>query len=124
MRKRTYKWTKEEVLEKIDGSFGILSLIQGKLGISRDTLRLYRQRWPEIDEAIKNERGRFVGAAEEQLRKKVKNGSLEAIKFVLSRLGKDDGWGDEQTVNVSGDGVVQPIIMFDGGKGGGDGEEK
>lgn len=124
MRKRTYKWTKEEVLEKIDGSFGILSLIQGKLGISRDTLRLYRQRWPEIDEAIKNERGRFVGAAEEQLRKKVKNGSLEAIKFVLSRLGKDEGWGEEQTVNVNGDGIVQPIIMFDGGKSGGDGEEK
>lgn len=124
MRKRTYKWTKEEVLESVKDTFGILSLIQGKLGIDRSTLWNYRQRWPEIDAAIKNERGRFVGMAEEQLRKKVKGGSLEAIKFVLSRLGKDEGWGEEQTVNVSGDGIVQPIIMFDGGKSGGDGEEK
>lgn len=124
MRKRTYKWSKEEVLEKIKGSFGILTIIQKKLGISRDTLRLYRQRWPEIDTAIKDERGAFVGTAEEAILKKVKKGSIEAIKFVLSRIGKDDGWSEEQTVNVNGDGIVQPIIMFDGGKSGGDGEEK
>ena len=123
MRKRTYKWTKEEVLEKIDGSFGILSLIQGKLGIDRSTLWGYRQRWPEIDAAIKNERGRFVGLAEDELKKKVKHGNLEAIKFVLSRIGKEDGWGDEQTVNLSGDAIVQPIIMFGDGKKG-DGMEK
>lgn len=117
MRKRKYKWTKEEVLKSVEGSFGILSLIQGKLGIDRSTLWGYRQRWPEIDAAIKNERGRFVGLAEEELRKKVRKGSLEAIKFVLTRIGKDEGWGEEQTVNVSGDGIVQPIIMFGDGKG-------
>ena len=120
---RAYKWTKEEVLERVKGSFGVLTVIQKKLGINRDTLRKYRKRWHEVDEAIKEERGYFMGLAESRLVKQVEAGNLEAIKYVLSHLGKDDGWGDEQTVNLNGEGIIQPIIVFGDAKDKGDAQE-
>lgn len=80
----------------------MLTLAADKLGVSRRTLYVYRQRWPEIDQEVEEWRERRVDTAEIALDKAVMNGELQAIFFVLNCLGRSRGYGNQSKVELTG----------------------
>lgn len=101
----------EPIIEALKTTRGMLTLAADKLGVSRRTLYVYRQRWPEIDQEVEEWRERRVDTAEIALDKAVMNGELQAIFFVLNCLGRDRGYGNQSKLEVTGaDG--QPIRII------------
>jgi len=112
---RKIKRSKAEVLAAIPGSGGIVSKIAKRLGIGRRTLFEYRQRWPEVEEAITDATEAGLDFAETQLMNLIESGDIKAIMYYLDNKGRGRGWGAQQQIQVQGP-PVQPIICFaDGG---------
>lgn len=106
--------TKAEVLEAIKGTGGIILAIANKLGIPRQTLWTYRQKWAEVEQAIEEARQDGLDFAETKLMTLIGKGDLRAIMFYLERKGKDRGWAPQQSLEVHAVAEpVQPIICFD-----------
>jgi transposase-like protein len=121
------KCKKADVLAACQGSMGICEAVCRKLGVTRRTLLKYRQRWPEVQEALDEEREAGLDYAENKLIQLVQSGDFRAIAFYLERKGRDRGWGQQQQLDVRGGLPVQPIICFEptppsAGSEGGDGE--
>lgn len=110
---KTNKRTKEQILKEIKGSGGIVSKIAQRLGINRKTLYNYRQKWPEIDEAIKEAEEDGLDLAENQLMNRVAMGDLKAIMYYLDNKGRRRGWGQkQQNIQLESSQPIQPIICF------------
>lgn len=107
--------TKAEVLAACKGCMGICADVQRKLGISRRGFYNYRQKWPEVQEAIDDELQRGLDYAESQLLKLIADKDFRAIAFYLERKGRERGWGQQQQITLQDAMPVQPIICFDGG---------
>lgn len=60
---------------------------------------VYTSEHREAAELAKQARGELVAEAEKTLDYCLKNGSektkMEAAKYILSKLGRDEGWGDD-----------------------------
>lgn len=107
---------KHQVLSAIPGSMGVLEAIQKKLGIDRRTLYRYRQRWPEVQAAIDDERERGLDFAEFQLFKLIQEGDYRAIVFYLERKGADRGWAQQNNISLKQDTQVRPVFVFEDAK--------
>ena len=112
------RYTKKEVLAACEGCMGICASVQRKLKISRRAFYNYRQRWPEVEEAIEEEQHKGLDFAESKLLELIKAGDFKAISFYLERKGRDRGWGAQQQINLQGNTPVQPLICFTGDEGG------
>lgn len=105
--------SKQQVLAGIPGSMGVLEAIQKKLGVDRRTLHRYRQRWPEVQAAIDDERERGLDFAEYQLFKLIQEGDYRAIVFYLERKGADRGWAQQNNISLKQDTPIRPVIVFE-----------
>ena len=112
MARRT-KIEKRKILEAINGSLGVLEAIQKKLGIDRKTFYNYRQRFPEVQQALEDERERGIDFAEYQLYKLIKEGDYRAIVFFLERKGADRGWAQQNNISLKQDTPIRPVIVFE-----------
>ena len=90
-RPRDYKV--KEFIAVIPETCGIISTIANKLGVTRRAVYNYRAKFPEIAQAIEDERNRCVDTAESKIFAAVNEGEEWAVRFVLARLGRDRGWG-------------------------------
>ena len=109
---KSLKRTKSQVLEAIKGSLGICETICLKLSIDRKTLYNYRKRWPDIADALENEREKGLDFAESKLMKLIQNEDFRAISFYLERKGADRGWGDRRKLDVtSGGEPLKPVVI-------------
>lgn len=114
--------SKQAVLEACKGSMGICESARARLRISRRAFYNYRQRWPEVQQALDDELQRGLDYAESQLMQLIRDKDFRAIAFYLERKGRERGWGQQQQVTVHNDTPVQPIICFEKTpEGGGDG---
>ena len=107
--------SKERLLKAIEGSFGIVETIAKRLGIKRKSFYPYMDRYPDIAAAVAEERNKVIELAEAKLITLVNQGNEHAIEFLLSRLGRDRGWGNEQNVTLTARDIPQPIFRFVGG---------
>ena len=106
---KTPKRTAEEVVQAVRGSGGILSHIANKLGVSRPTLWAYVKKWPEVAQAIEDERESVLDLGETELIKAVKRQESWAICFLLKCQGKKRGWVEKQQMDhSSSDGTMTP----------------
>lgn len=126
---RKIKRSKAEVLAAIPGSGGIVSKIAKRLGIGRRTLFEYRQRWPEVEEAITDATEAGLDFAETQLMNLIESGDIKAIMYYLDNKGRGRGWGSQQQISLQATAPVQPLICFtasgdhkDGGTNGTNGQ--
>ena len=109
--------TLDEVLRAVKGSRGIRSFIADRLHCSRQTVLNYEKRWKSVADAIAEERANIVDYAESKLFEALTTGSWQAIKYVLSTLGRDRGYDPEidpelfQTTAPDGS-----IMLIDGPK--------
>ena len=123
----------DALVEKaIKGSYGNISFIARRIGVSRMTVyrRIYAS--PKLLELFEEETQTLVDNAENELMALMNPATnedprtrLEAVKFFLDRRGKSRGWGTQQEVSISHASSVRPVIRFDtlpkDGEGEGDG---
>lgn len=103
-------FAREQVIEAIGGSGGIMSAIATRLGCAWDTAKRYVNYWESTKQAFNNERAGFLDACESVLERNVqlamqaqKNGELadtSDVKWVLARLGKDRGYSERREIDL------------------------
>ena len=111
----------DALVEKaIKGSYGNISFIARRIGVSRMTVyrRIYAS--PKLLELFEEETQTLVDNAESELMALMNPATnedartrLEAVKFFLDRRGKSRGWGTQQEVAISHASSVRPVIRFD-----------
>ena len=106
------KRTKREVVESIDGTFGVVSVASKRLGVTRATFYNYIERY-KLSDMLREERDKLVDMAEAKIAKLVSDGDFRAVQMVLERMGRDRGWGIQQEVAISHASSVRPVIRFD-----------
>ena len=112
-----------DVIKAIEGSGGIKMLIAQRLSVTRITFDRYLKRWPTVMEAFKAEREGLIDIAESVVRRNIQLAHQAQAggvivdsgdsKWLLSRLGKDRGYGDKQELDVTSGG--EPIRVVVGG---------
>ena len=115
------KRTKSEVVESIEGTFGVVSVASKRLGVTRATFYNYIERY-KLSDMLREERDKLVDMAEAKIAKLVSEGDFRAVQMVLERMGRDRGWGIQQEVAISHASSVRPVIRFDTLPKHGDGE--
>lgn len=84
--------TKKAKLEAITGSGGLLVDIAAAAGVHRSTVRTWRDKDPDIAEAIEAERESTTDAAEKVIIKAIEAGDVNAAKYWLSTIGRNRGF--------------------------------
>lgn len=86
------KVQKQNVLETLAKTKGLVSPAARILGVSRGTLYNYIQADPEIKQAVYDSRETLIDMAEAKLAELVANGETTAIIFTLKTIGKHRGY--------------------------------
>ncbi len=101
--------TKEAVIAAVEKRKGKLYLAAADLAITTQTLRNYAKRWPAVQEAIHEAKGKLVDIAEDKLADAVERGEAWAVCFTLKTQGKDRGYSERFEHRHGGDGEAPPI---------------
>lgn len=96
-----HHYTKEEVLDAIAGSAGIVLTIANRLKCTWDTAQRWIGKWKETEIAFQNEGEKVLDIAEGQVIKAINAGDLQTAKWVLSRKGKARGWNEDNTLKLT-----------------------
>jgi hypothetical protein len=102
-----HKITKEQMLEAIQGSQGLVSKIQRKLEailgekLSWDTTEKWIHKWEEAETAVKNEKEAMLDIAENNIFKDMVNGDTATSKWYLRMKGKERGYEDTPTLQLA-----------------------
>lgn len=118
------RFTKEQVLEAIDGCGGIVLPVSRRLGCAWDSAKKFIDKWAETRQAFENERATFLDSCESvlvrnvQLALKAQAGGDIAdssdAKWVVSRLGKERGWAERQEITgADGENIVVTLKWND-----------
>lgn len=103
-----HKITKEQLLQAIEGSQGLVSKIQRKLEtilnekISWDTTEKWIHKWEETETAVKNEKESMLDIAENNIYKEMVNGDTATSKWYLRMKGKERGYEDTAKLQLDG----------------------
>lgn len=108
---KTQRYTAAQVIEAIKGTFGIKQVACNRLGCVHATLDNYIARYPSVRVAYEHERGRLVDMAQSKLVEMVNNGDPWAVKFVLSTLGKHEGFVERQEVTGADGGAMRSEVV-------------
>lgn len=106
------KRTKGDVIECLEGTFGVVSVASKRLGVTRATFYRYIERF-KLKDTLHEEREKLVDMAEAKIAKLVSDGDFRAVQMVLERMGRDRGWGIQQDVSLTQAVSVRPVIRFD-----------
>ncbi len=86
------KYTVDQVAEALRKGDGILSVAAEILGCHRNTIYNYLEDDPELKDLLEECRETLVDEAEKILLKKVKEGDIRCVMFVLRTLGRHRGY--------------------------------
>lgn len=86
------KVTKDELLNAINGSYGIISTIADRLKINWNTARAYIKGDNDATTAYTNERNRMLDRAESCIISALESNDIQTAKWYLSVKGKDRGY--------------------------------
>lgn len=87
-------FTKQQVLDAISGSGGIISAIAGRLGCGWHTADTAIGKWEETKAAYRDEEQKILDLAESKIVAAIQEGSLDAAKYYLGKKGRKRGYGD------------------------------
>lgn len=90
-------YTKDQVLEAIDGSVGITLTVAQRLECTWETAKNWINRWEETRVAFASETEKILDVAEGKVFKAIKDGDIATAKWVLARKGRHRGY-DETTM--------------------------
>ena len=86
------KATKEELLNAIKGSYGIISTIANRLHINWNTARTYIKNDDDATQAYNNERNSMLDKAESCIINALEQNDVSTAKWFLQLKGKDRGY--------------------------------
>lgn len=92
---------KEQVLNAIKGSYGIVLTVAKKLGCESRTAKKLIDRWEETRNAFEDEGDHILDISENQVYKAVLEGDIATAKWILSRKGKHRGWNEDNTLKLA-----------------------
>ena len=102
------KITKEEFVECIKGTQGLLTKIQKKLEAqtretwSWETVRNYIEKWEEAKLAVQAEKEAMLDVAENNIFRDMTNGDVGTSKWYLRMKGKERGYEDTAKLQLDG----------------------
>lgn len=101
------KLTKEQMLDAIKNSQGLISKIQRKLEAatgetwSWETVERYTHKWKEAELAIREEKESMLDIAENNIYKEIVSGDTGTSKWFLKMKGKDRGYIETQELQLA-----------------------
>lgn len=118
--KGTYKsmkngYTKEQVLEAIENSGGIMTYVAKKLQCAWNTAAKYVAMWEETKQAFSDEEEKILDMCQTTVYSAVKDGDTQSAKWILATKGKKRGFNEKYEVDHSG-GLKVEMIFVDGSK--------
>jgi hypothetical protein len=106
-------YTQEQMAAALERTNGMVSLAAKVVGCHRATFYHALERHPELKAICRETREEGLDIAETALRKKVLEGNLGAICFMLKCLGKHRGYVEKQQIEVTEGGqthVIETIV--------------
>lgn len=97
-RHRNFK--KKDVLDAIDGSYGIVSTVAAKLHCNWHTADEYIKKWPETLQALNDEEESKLDFVEGKAIKKINEGDGTMIRFYLATKGKKRGFAYDEKLEA------------------------
>lgn len=113
-----YNFTKDDVLEAIKGTQGIISKIQKKLEakaqhkIGWHTADRLVNRWEETRQAVKDEVNFIADMCDQKIYEAIVQGDLQTIKWYATLKLKDRGYDPAATLKLAGSDPLN--IRFEG----------
>ena len=100
----------------VEGTGGVQSAIASKLGVTRQSVNVYINKFPEMKELLDEERTKIVDMAENKLYVAAKDGQKWAIEKILHTIGKDRGLKEVQETETThkGEGITLVITNANG----------
>jgi transposase-like protein len=113
-RTGTYrKYTKQQVVDALAESMGMISPAARKLGCSRNTVSSYMKEYPEIAEAIEDANEEVNDIAELKLLDAIKRGEAWAICFRLKTKAKHRGYSERAELAGAGGKPIAIKLVYD-----------
>jgi len=113
MAKGQQKLNKKKVKDSIPGSYGIISDIARKCGVTRKAIYDFLIKNPDIQQLVEDERDMLIEDSESELIKHIHEGNFKAIRFVLSTIGSKKGYVSKQELVHSGESVNFQFVGSD-----------
>jgi hypothetical protein len=106
---------KENLIAALETSLGIVSTACKKVNISRETFYNYRESDPIFAKRVDDIRYLCLDFVESKLFKLVNDENPAAIMFFLKCKGKDRGYTEKQSIEISGSITAQrtPLQFFE-----------
>lgn len=101
-KKHNPKWNKEKLLEALERSLGIVTPACKEVGISRKQFYVYYNTDPIFKEAVDDINDITLDFAENQLLKKIKEGSERSILFYMKYKARRRGYSDSLDITSGG----------------------
>lgn len=106
--------TDAQITQALEECNGVISAAADKIGMKRSAMQARLTRNPKLAEVRQSCKEKIVDSAETGLFAAVKARKPWAIKLVLSRLGKDRGYGNSLQVETSHSGRIVLVLPDDG----------
>lgn len=119
---RHRNFRKKDVLDAIDGSYGIVSTVAAKLHCNWHTADEYIKKWPETLQALSDEEESKLDFVEGKAIKKINEGDGAMIRFYLATKGKKRGFTYDEKLEAdeTAEDKELNIITDDAATGGGE----
>jgi hypothetical protein len=100
------KYTKKEIIAALIETKGMVYVAARKIGCAANTIYNFAEKYPEVKQAMKQERGLMVDMAELHLHKAVTKGEPWAVSLTLKTIGKDRGYTERQEFTGADGGAI------------------
>lgn len=104
-------YTKEQVLDAVNNSAGVMEYVAVKLGCTWATARTYVEKWPETKNAFDASECKLHALAYKSFHKAIAEGERWAVERILDTSARRNGHGiiDHKVVDhTSSDGSMSP----------------
>lgn len=95
-------FTPQQIVKALKATEGMVSLAAKTLGCSRMTIYRYKEKYPEVAEAMTDAKELMIDVAEGKLHQAVKKGEAWAICFYLKTQARSRGYVEKQEIEHAG----------------------
>jgi hypothetical protein len=106
-KKHDPEWHKEKLLEALERSLGIVTPACKEVGISRKTFYEYYKLDPDFKAAVDDINEITLDFVENNLLKKIKEGSERSILFYMKYKARKRGYSDSLDITTGGDKITE-----------------
>lgn len=110
MAHKKQRFTKSTIKSALEKARGNISLAAEVLGVTRQTVYSYMERYPDLVAVRENAENYILDIAEAHIEKAVLGGDMDAIKFYLRTKGRVRGYMTSGNITVSGD-EDKPLVV-------------